>query len=132
MPTLSDGRQTVLVVDDDPDIAEALTDALSDEGYPVVCTRDGLEALEYLRASPAPGLILLDWMMPRCDGATFVQHQQQDPALSGIPVVLVTADTRFHEKALTLNAVAYLTKPIRFERLLHLVAMHCGVAAESG
>jgi len=71
----------ILIVDDDADIVDALADALTDEGYGVAVAKDGLEALRYLSVSPAPCLILLDWMMPYCDGPTFRQRQLADMRL---------------------------------------------------
>jgi two-component system, chemotaxis family, chemotaxis protein CheY len=122
---LKPGPHKILVVDDDVDIVDALLDALTDEGYTVAVANDGFEALSYLRSSPAPCLILLDWMMPRCDGPTFREKQRADPALASIPVVLVTADPRVAEKSRELGAVANLRKPIDLDELLRLIAVHC-------
>src|SRR5882757_2436268 len=102
----------ILIVDDDADIVDALADALTDEGYGVAVAKDGLEALRYLSVSPAPCLILLDWMMPYCDGPTFRQRQLADETLASIPVVLLTADPRVREKSREIGAVAHLRKPI--------------------
>jgi two-component system, chemotaxis family, chemotaxis protein CheY len=123
---LNDGPCRILIIDDDVDIVEALSDALRDEGYAVAVAKDGLEALSYLGSAPAPCLILLDWMMPRCDGPTFRQRQRADPALAAIPVALVTADARMAEKVQQIGAVANLRKPIDLEELLRVVALHCG------
>ena len=65
-------KQQVLVVNDDPDIRETLAEVLADEGYAVHTAGDGVDALELLTAGRArPSVILLDFMMPRCDGAEF-------------------------------------------------------------
>jgi CheY-like chemotaxis protein len=112
---------TVLVVDDDFDVADALRDTLVDEGYQVAIAPDGLAALDYLRANPPPALILLDWMMPHCDGATFRAEQRKDPAISGIPVVLLTADARIPHKVQQLQARDYLAKPVVLNQLLDVV-----------
>lgn len=119
---------TILIVDDDFDLRDSLVDILGDEGFDVAAVGDGLEALEYLRAHPAPALILLDWMMPRCDGAQFRAQQLADPALAAIPVVLLTADTRVGEKQATLKVREALAKPVKLERLLEVVHAHCGGA----
>src|SRR5262245_45582173 len=115
----------ILIVDDDEGIIESLSDALADEGCDVAVARDGLEALERLRGGLRPCVILLDWMMPRCDGATFRQHQKADPALARIPVVLLTADARVVAKREDVGAVAHLRKPIALEKLLAVIAEHC-------
>lgn len=115
----------ILVVDDDADILDALADALTDEGYVVAMAKDGLEALRYLSVSPAPCLILLDWMMPNCDGPSFRQRQLADLTLASIPVVLLTADPRVQEKSREIGAVAHLRKPIDLDDLLRVIQRHC-------
>ena len=117
---------TILIVDDDHDIREALADVLGDHGYQVHAAGDGLEALQYLRANPAPSMILLDWMMPKCNGAQFRAQQLDDPAIAEIPVVLLTADVHLDDKTKVLQARAYLAKPVSLERLLSVVAGVCG------
>jgi CheY-like chemotaxis protein len=101
----------VLVVDDDFDLRETLADVLQDEGFTVATAADGLAALDYLRAGNRPAVILLDWMMPHCDGAQFRAEQLSDTALAGIPVVLLTADTRREEKMAELAVETVITKP---------------------
>lgn len=115
----------VLVVDDDEDILESIRDALVDEGYLVAVARDGLDALEYLRREAAPSVVLLDWMMPRCDGSEFRRQQLQDPRLAEIPVVLLTADTNVHQKGAALGVADRLAKPVSLGDLLRVVATHC-------
>jgi CheY-like chemotaxis protein len=122
---VSKAGHRLLVVDDDADIVEALADALGDEGYEVAAAHDGFEALSVLAAQPPPCLILLDWMMPRCDGPTFRRQQQQDPTMAAIPVVLLTADPAVEEKARQIGAVAHLRKPIDLDDLLAVIARHC-------
>ena len=119
----------VLVVDDDFDIRDTLTDVLETEGYSVRTAADGFQALEYLRANPLPGLILLDWMMPRCDGLQFRRQQQQEPSIAAVPVVLLTADARMAEKLTQLDAKEYLKKPVQLDHLLEVVARYCGSAS---
>jgi len=116
--------RTVLVVDDDRDIREALSDVLRDEGYAVVCAADGEEAMARLRSEPAPVLILLDWMMPRCDGACFLRQQRGDRALAAIPVVLLTADGRALARGTETGVQAHLAKPVSLEELLAVVARY--------
>lgn len=117
--------RTILVVDDDTDIREALREMLSEEGYDVAEAKDGLAALEYLRASPAPALILLDWNMGRMSGAQFMVAVAHEPPLGDIPVVLLTADLRAAEKASSHGFVSYLKKPIDFEAFFAIVAHYC-------
>lgn len=112
--------RTILVVEDDLDISDTLRDVLGEAGYTVACSDNGQAALDYLRTHPAPGLILLDLMMPLMDGARFRGHQVQDPRLADIPVIVLTASrdsTRVNELA----AAAWVKKPFNLEELLTLV-----------
>jgi CheY-like chemotaxis protein len=111
----------ILVVEDDAAIVESLTEVLVDEGYEVVSARDGLEGLAMLRAGPLPSLILLDWMMPRCDGPCFRRQQQADPELARVPVVVLTADVSVQLRRAELDAAAYLKKPIGLGELLKAI-----------
>jgi CheY-like chemotaxis protein len=115
----------LLVVDDDYDIRDTLRDILSDEGVETAFAGDGIEALAYLRAHPHPRLILLDLMMPRCDGPTFRAEQKKDPAIADIPVVVLSADSKIADKSKALEAAGYLRKPVDLERLTSLVAKYC-------
>ena len=117
---------TILVVEDDFDIRLVMQLALEGEGYRVVTAGDGQEALEHLRSNELPSLILLDLMMPRMDGTDFRAVQRQDPALAGIPVVVLSADTRINEKAVAIGVESILRKPIDLDALLELVQRYCG------
>ena len=119
-------KGTILIVEDDFDLRDSLQDMLEDEGYHVATAADGAEALAYLRSRPAPGLVLLDWMMPTCDGRQFRTEQLADPALAHIPVVLLTADARVRDQMPSLGLSEFLGKPFRLEALLAVVARYCG------
>jgi CheY-like chemotaxis protein len=112
---------TILLVEDDFDVREALAETLRDEGYSVDCVGDGQEALEYLREGARPGLILLDLMMPRMSGSEFRMVQKVDPALRHLPVVLLSADGRMEEKARTLETDGAVRKPIDLNELLSTI-----------
>lgn len=119
---MSEGAKLVLVVDDDPAIREALRQALEDEGHSVSEACDGAAALSTLRAGMRPHVILLDHMMPVMDGPTFAAEVGKDPALSGLSIVLITADGRAPQKAQAMGLSAYLNKPVELDVLLDLVA----------
>ena len=84
-------NRTVLVIEDDPDVRNALAELLSGEGYQVSATADGAEALDTLRGGLLPSVIVLDLMMPNMDGWDFRRAQLEDPTLAPVPVVLLTA-----------------------------------------
>ena len=112
------GDFTILLVEDDFDVREALAETLRDEGYRVECAVDGEQALDYLRTGHRPGLILLDLMMPRMSGSEFRMVQKIDPLLCHLPVVLLSADGRMEEKARALETDGAIKKPIDIDELL--------------
>jgi two-component system response regulator MprA len=122
---VSAAEHTVLVVDDDFDIRDSLRDVLIDEGFRVEVAADGLEALAILRRLPRPSVILLDWMMPRCDGPAFLSERQKDPALADIPVILLSALAGLDGEARRLAVADYLRKPVDLDVLINTVARHC-------
>jgi CheY-like chemotaxis protein len=69
--------------------------------------------------------VLLDLMMPQMDGRTFRIEQLQDPALSPIPVVIVSAMTDVVEAAEELQVAAHVTKPVPLEDLVQIVDRFC-------
>jgi CheY-like chemotaxis protein len=120
--------RSVLVVDDDPYIRDALADVLADEGYEVTAARDGEEALEILRASLRPAVILLDLRMPGMSGWEVRKRLLADPELSAIPVVLLSADAHLEDAAATLRAAGSLRKPPSLDELLEAVGRHAAAA----
>jgi len=109
--------ETVMVVEDDALIREMVVQVLAGEGFTAVAASNGAEALQYLRRTYVhPALILLDLMMPVMDGWQFRAEQLKDPALAGIPVVVMSA-TPDDE----LPAAARVQKPFGIETLLDTV-----------
>ncbi len=116
--------EQVLVVEDDPDILEAVSEALRTEGYTVACAANGMEAIEYLKTA-RPCIILLDLMMPVMDGRQFLVAKAQSSSLATIPVVLVSADDQLARKAEELKVAGFIQKPVDMDRLLSAIAPHC-------
>jgi DNA-binding response OmpR family regulator len=127
------GCSGVLIVEDDPAILAILVDVLEDEGYGVSVARNGRDALDALRARPTspPCLILLDLMMPTMNGAEFRSEQLKDDLLSGIPVLLLTADRNGRRAAEELNVAAMLRKPPDLDELLSLIRRYCDSGGRS-
>jgi CheY-like chemotaxis protein len=115
------GGKTILVVEDDTATRNALAMILGAEGFAVIGAANGQEALGLLRGAPRPDLILLDLMMPIMDGWQFRREQAQDPGLSAIPVVVLSADGNVQQKAISLRAADYLQKPVDVEQLLEVI-----------
>ncbi|MBM4244787.1 MAG: response regulator [Deltaproteobacteria bacterium] len=99
---------------------------LAAEGYEVVQARDGEDALCKLRASSGRiRLVLLDLFMPVKNGWEFRAEQMADPAIAGVPVVVLSADRHAEKKAAALGALAYLVQPVDFDRRLGTLAACC-------
>src|SRR5262245_8815338 len=112
---------SVLVVEDDFDLRDALVPILEYEGHRVVSAANGREALDRLQAMPLPSLILLDLMMPVMNGEAFRAEQLRDPRLAAIPVVVVSADPTAEEQAARMGAVGCIRKPFDVDDLLATV-----------
>jgi DNA-binding response OmpR family regulator len=113
----------VLVVDDSPDMREALRDLLSSEGYTPITAVDGLDGLEKLR-EVLPDLVVTDLMMPRMDGIAFMEAVARDRTYEGVPFILLTASDitmakkRLRDAGLSCDLVH---KPINLQDFLALV-----------
>jgi CheY-like chemotaxis protein len=122
---IEDRVELVLVVDDDPDLRESLVELLGVEGYKAEAAANGAEALDFLHGRGKPCIILLDLMMPVMSGVEFRQKQLEDPDLSGIPVVLLTAAHDGEQKAVELGAISYIPKPLELAPLFEALSRHC-------
>ena len=112
--------QRILVVEDDDDIRDTLREVLGAEGYEVEEAKDGLEAFAQLQHDHV-SLILLDMMMPRMDGETFLASLKQKPELSHVHVVIISGNAQARDRATELSAEACLVKPFDLEDLLGVV-----------
>ena len=105
-------NQLIVVVEDEEDIREVLLYNLRREGYDALGFESGPEGLEGIR-SKNPDLVILDLMLPGLDGLTICQQIRQDPALTSIPVIIVTAKEEESDLVigLALGADDYIKKP---------------------
>jgi diguanylate cyclase (GGDEF)-like protein len=103
---------TVLVVDDDLDVATFIETNLRIEGFDVLVAHDGAEALELINAS-LPDLALVDVMMPKIDGIEVVRRLRSTAATASLPVIMLTAKSLPSDKVVGLTAGAddYMVKP---------------------
>ncbi len=111
---------TVLVVEDDPSEREMLASILRSAGLEVTTAVDGVDALNVLQRSSGPQLIMLDMMMPRCDGMTTVRILRRNPVFDGIKIVAMSGYGReqfgIAERAAGIDG--WYEKPIDPERLI--------------
>jgi CheY-like chemotaxis protein len=117
----------VLVVDDDPDILDALTTILSTMPYSIGTARDGVECLDSVRAE-VPDLIVLDLLMPKKDGFAVVRELRENPKYAKIPILILTsvredASRRRYEleTGLAMDVQDYVEKPVSPPDLLNRV-----------
>jgi len=117
-----EGASTVLVIDDDRDSRETVCELLELAGHRAVGAADGGAAFAYLRANPAPAVIVLDMLMPRMDGWQFRRAQERTPAFAKIPVVVISGLRVAEKNALGWGASAFVLKPFSPEELLGAIA----------
>ena len=112
-------NQLIVVVEDEEDIREVLLYNLRREGYDALGFESGPEGLEGIR-SKNPDLVILDLMLPGLDGLTICQQIRQDPALTSIPVIIVTAKEEESDLVigLALGADDYIKKPFSSRELM--------------
>jgi DNA-binding response OmpR family regulator len=105
-------KPTILVVEDEADLADLVRYNLEKEGFRVVTAPDGEKALERIRSSP-PALVVLDLLLPKLDGLAVCREMRKDPRTQAVPVLMLTARSEEMDKLAGFEAGAddYLTKP---------------------
>ena len=116
---------SVLVVDDDDELRDTVTELLRLEGFDVSSASNGHEALEFLRSNPAPHVIVLDLMMPVMNGQQFRQAQLDAPAFAAIPVVLLTAVHNGRQQAEAMGVSDFFSKPVDFDVFIAALRTYC-------
>lgn len=116
---------TLLIVDDKPQNLRLISDFLAEQGFDLMLSRTGEQALERVRMEP-PDLVLLDLRMPGMGGFEVCRRLKADPDTSDIPVIFMTAvdDTAHKVEGFELGAVDYITKPIQRDELLARIRHH--------
>ncbi len=121
-------RAHVLVVDDAPETVRLLGSVLRGEGYKVSCAGTGAEALE-LVWSLRPDLVLLDVVLPDCDGFDVCCRFRESPEIRDLPVIFITGRTDPADivRGFRAGAVDYVTKPFNGEELRARVRTQLGL-----
>jgi CheY-like chemotaxis protein len=120
LPESVPGSPVIMVVEDDADHRMAIAELLEEAGYHVATAAHGRQALSELSSQPHPALVLLDLMMPELDGWGFMAEFQRNPALSSIPVVVVSTGSKAMFDAAP-AAARYLRKPLDSRKLLRTI-----------
>jgi two-component system alkaline phosphatase synthesis response regulator PhoP len=115
-------KKRILVVDDEVDLVETVRFSLELEGYDVLVTYNGEEALNQARKEN-PDLILLDLMLPKLDGYKVCRLLKFDERYKHIPILMLTAKTQEKDKAIGMETGAneYITKPFDMDELMKKV-----------
>jgi CheY-like chemotaxis protein len=119
---------TVLVVEDEFGIVELFDAVLTDEGYQVLTAMNGRDGLELL-AREQPQLVFCDFMMPVMNGAGMLGAMAANPALRGIPVVMMSSMPEAVVAERCSGYVAFMRKPFRLFELLDVVERVLGKSA---
>jgi len=114
---------TILVVDDDESMRDLLRLHLTAAGYEVQVAEDAIVA-GYMVLRGPPDLIISDVNMPHLDGFEFIAALKADKNVPNIPVIFLTSVEEGDQRGKALGAVGYVTKPVRADKLLSLVAQH--------
>lgn len=124
--------RTVAVIEDDPDLYRLLRYNLSGEGYRVVGSTTGDDALGFLR-SMQPDLVLLDIMLPKADGLDVCKAVRRDPFLQGMPIIFLSARASETDRivGLELGANDYVVKPFTVRELMARVRLQFRERPES-
>ena len=111
--------QHILIVEDEPSIAELISINLTHAGFSVLRALQADEALQLLR-NTKPDLVILDWMMPGKSGVQFARELRSNPSTQAIPILMLTAKGEEADKVLGLDAGAddYVTKPFSPKELV--------------
>jgi len=112
----------VLVVEDDPDLGDAIVMYFKEEGLDAKLARDGDQAMRMVD-DHFPAVMVLDLMMPRRDGFSVLRELRADGRINSIPVIVVTAIFGLSERlyATELGAADYVTKPFELDELVSRV-----------
>jgi two-component system, OmpR family, alkaline phosphatase synthesis response regulator PhoP len=123
-------KKLILIVDDDPDLVEAVSMKLEAENYRVAKAYDGVEAMESIKAEK-PALVVLDVMMPRKNGWVVCDEIKKNDQLKDIVVVLLTAvadavqtTSYTHYDGKATLADDYVPKPIDLDKLMEIIDDH--------
>jgi len=121
---------TVLVIEDDVDIAQLIAMQLRCEGFQVFTTAYGEEAMSLVHAKPVD-LITLDMMLPDITGTEVLHRIKANPETADIPVIIVSVLLPEQTEDVTQKAVDYITKPFAFDKLMESIRNTLGTSLSS-
>lgn len=127
---LKNGGRSILIVEDDPAFAKILVGIVREQGFFAISAGDG-EAAIALTGSCLPSAVILDVMLPRIDGWGVMRAIKENPRTRHIPVHFITC-MEDRQKALTMGAIGFATKPVSPEQLDEVFKTISGTLTRSG
>jgi two-component system alkaline phosphatase synthesis response regulator PhoP len=121
----------ILIVDDEIDLVETVRFPLELEGFDVLVSHNGEDALNQARKE-SPDLIILDLMLPKLDGYKVCRLLKFDQKYKHIPILMLTAKTQEKDKILGMETGAdeYITKPFEMDYLVEKVKAYLKIGSE--
>ena len=116
-------EKKILVIDDDPIMLDILKTFLRSQGFGVETALDGVEGLSRVE-NYRPNLILLDVMMPKMDGYTFIRELRKNEKFRDMPVVVLTGREMMREMFMQEGVLDYVMKPFQAEELLAIISKY--------
>ncbi len=115
-------KRNILVIEDDKEMTELITQVLTKEGYFVDIAYDGEDGFNKLK-STRPDMVILDIMLPKLDGRDLLKKAKQDEHIKNIPILIISARTEQWDRdlGLELGAEEYIEKPLEVVKLLRQV-----------
>jgi two-component system alkaline phosphatase synthesis response regulator PhoP len=120
-PRAPDADRSVLIVDDDEELLERITNCLSTEGFRVAQASDGIDAVSYLYAN-RPHVILIDLMMPRMSGVELIEQIRSEPSLAGVAIIAMSGMRDMLARAREAGADEVLHKPLDPTMIVRAIA----------
>lgn len=119
--------KSILIIDDSRAIRDMVAFALKPSGYQIFCAENGALGLDKLREEK-PDLVITDLNMPVMNGLDFIRNARKDTAGAGIPIVLLTTETRAEMKAegKAAGATGWINKPFNADMLISVVKKLAG------
>lgn len=125
-------NMSVLLVEDDEDLARLIKGYLEFDGFNVRLAGNRSEVLHEIRTPPIPNLVLLDVMLPDADGFDILLRMRQHPVLKQVPVIMLTGKATREAviRGLASGADGYITKPFQADALMSAIRTTLGLPAE--
>ncbi len=120
-------KKSVFLIDDDDDVRDVVAYALEEDGFQVTSFEDGsagYQSLDKLPLDKHPGLIIVDYMMPKMDGMKFIDQIKTHHSLNHIPILLCSAKGSEEVPSPLPQGVSQIIKPMELDHLLNVVRSH--------